>query len=193
MVRAVNQSLVRVASAILTEMNCEGMTAEERRCVFNAPSEEMLHGVVEGHGTKSHRWTKIPDVAFIFSHQNLRTDIPTVIFAIAWSESYEDLKDERQWLQHSGGNVRLVILVNMEEDWKSLNTRQKNASWKESVALLLEDFGNAKGKQLHAEDPIDTDDEMDDRSDAGMYHSIHERIQTADWLALSQQISSAGG
>ncbi|TQB68342.1 hypothetical protein MPDQ_003578 [Monascus purpureus] len=70
----------------------------------------------------------------------------------------------------------------MEEDWKYLNAQKKSASWKESVALLLKDFSNTTDKQLHAKEPIETDNKMDTCSDAGMYHSISEQTQTADWV-----------
>lgn len=100
-----HQGLLRVATAILTEMNCEGTAAEERHCVlmplvkrcFMARLRVMGQNLIDGQRSQ---------MPLSSSVQNLRADIPTVIFETAWSESYEDLKiDMRQWLQHSGSNV----------------------------------------------------------------------------------------
>ncbi|KAL0631643.1 hypothetical protein Q9L58_009499, partial [Maublancomyces gigas] len=60
---------------------------------------------------------KQPDVAFSFGASSTQHAFPTIVFEVAFTESYADiLEDARYWLVMSAGRVRLFVLVKLTEE-----------------------------------------------------------------------------
>jgi hypothetical protein len=67
-------------------------------------------------GKKRQAWTKFPDAIILFREPGGRS-FPRVVFEVGFSESYDDLRnDVFQWLERSGGHIKLAVLVKIEED-----------------------------------------------------------------------------
>lgn len=60
---------------------------------------------------------KQPDAAFSFGASSKQRAFPTIVFEVAFTETYADvLEDARYWLVTSAGRVRLVVLVKLTEE-----------------------------------------------------------------------------
>jgi hypothetical protein len=74
-----------------------------------------------------------------------------VMFEAGFSEKYPDLlEDTRDWLlyMYPRGKVRLVVLLEIQEDLSLKRAYQKTKQSKERVKKLLIKYGNDKGKKL---------------------------------------------
>jgi hypothetical protein len=127
---------------------------------------------------KLQAWTKFPDAAILFEDEESEP-LAGVVFEAGFMESYDDLvSDAAQWLQKSGGEVRLVILVNIEEDVQSRRVRQRSSEARKRIRELTIKFGNAKGKDRNGIDHGDSDTE----SDAELYDNVQSAIVVEDWV-----------
>jgi len=127
---------------------------------------------------KLQAWTKFPDAAILFGDEESEP-LASVVFEAGFTESYDDLvSDAAQWLQKSGGEVRLVILVNIKEDVQSRKASQKSSEARKRIRELLTEFGNAKAKNREGIDHEDSDVE----SDAELYKDVRSTIVVEDWV-----------
>lgn len=110
-----------------------------------------LYGKLEGH-SQPQEYEKIPDQAYVLTDPQTNMRFRTVIFEAAFSETYDDLiRDMRQWLLHSDGQVQLVVLANIKEDKEALAMQQKSDAFRDRAARLLETFGNCLERTKHAD------------------------------------------
>ena len=127
---------------------------------------------------KPQAWTKFPDAAIVFRDQKF-DPLPSVVFEVGFTESYNDLVgDTTQWLQRSGGEVRLVVLVNIKEDIQTRRARQISDEVRRRVRELIKTFGTAKAKDREGIDHDDSDVE----SDAEIYCNIQSAVVVEDWV-----------
>jgi hypothetical protein len=127
---------------------------------------------------KLQAWTKFPDATILFGGPKSKPS-PSVVFEVGFTESYDDLvSDAAQWLQKSGGKVRLVILVNIKEDIQSQRVRQRFSEARKRIRELIIRFGNAKAKDREEIDHEDSDVE----SNAKLYDDIESTIMAEDWV-----------
>jgi hypothetical protein len=132
-------------------------------------------------------WTKFPDATIPFGDPESKPS-PSVVFEVRFTESYDDLvNNARQWLQKSGGEVRLVILVNIEEDVRSQRAKQKSGETRKRIRELTIKFGTAKAEDRERIGHRDSDVE----SDAELYNDIRSTIVVEDWRHWKYGIWSA--
>jgi hypothetical protein len=73
---------------------------------------------------KLQAWTKYPDAVILFDPKSQQ--LPSVVFEVGFTQDYDGLaSDAGQYLEKSGGVVRLVILINVIEDVQTRRARQK--------------------------------------------------------------------
>lgn len=129
----------------------EVLTPEESKCVSVTGRSMILHGKISGRSRKRQTQEKFPDKAIVMEDPTTGDQFCTVIFEVAFSEAYADLvRDMKQWLLCSDGQVQLVILANIEEDERTLAQRKETDDFKDRAAKFVNDFGTAFGKIIHA-------------------------------------------
>ena len=174
MARPVHDAVLSLVSnfLLLPAVETGFITLEERKHISCSVGGILLAGKIlhtNQNRKKLHAWTKYPDTAILFGEPG-SDQVPSVVFEVGFTESYNDLvSDAKQWLQKSGGEVRLVILVNIEEDEKIRRAKQKSSAARKRTRQLLIKFGTAY------EDP-------DVESDEEMYDDIRSRIVVEDWV-----------
>ncbi|GFF84011.1 hypothetical protein IFM53868_04002 [Aspergillus udagawae] len=150
--RPVHESLSEFASYVYGQLVKEVFTPEECEYVGMNTAPVQLYGKIEGYGKKRQSFSKIPDEAYVVTDPRTSMGFRTVAFEAAFSEAYDDLiRDMRQWLLHSDGQVQLVVLANIKEDKKALAMQQKSDAFRDRAARLLEEFGNSLGRINHAD------------------------------------------
>ena len=180
MSRPVHDAISRSVSYFLHEAVQTGfVTLEEREYIDCGTTGVLLARSNFYAKTKKLRaWTKYPDAVILFGDPE-SVPLPSVVFEVGFTESYDDLvKDAAQWLQRSGGKVRLVILVNIEEDVRSRKARQRSSETQRRIRELIIKFGNAKAKEREGIDHGDSDVE----SDAELYEDVRSTIMVEDWV-----------
>ena len=88
------------------------------------------------------------------------------------------------------GRVQLVILADINEDKKALNTHKKTPECSARINQLVNTFGNSQGRATHNEKNPDYDEALEDMDDThsetssnqDTYDSVEEAIQTHDWI-----------
>ena len=69
---------------------------------------------------------KYPDACFLFEDPETLQTTPMVMFEAGFSEKYPDLLgDTRDWLLYTCGKVRLVVLLEIQEDLSLKRAYQK--------------------------------------------------------------------
>lgn len=118
---------------------------------------------------------KQADVSFSYG-----TDpaFPSLVWEVGFTESYADLlEDARQWLEKSGGAVKLVILVKLEEGKPSMRPTIAN-SMKEQDDHKQIDSDNS-------DDPGEEEANADSGqlgSDPDSYQNLRRSCKTDDWV-----------
>jgi hypothetical protein len=157
------------------------ITLKERQHIYCSNGGVLLSR--SGFHTNQNRkklqaWTKFPDTAILFGDPESEP-LPSVVFEAGFTESYDDLVSEAaQWLQKSRGKVRLVILVNIEEDVQSRKARQRSSEARKRKHEFLVKFGNAKAKDREGIDHGDSDVESDEE----FYDNARSTIVVEDWV-----------
>ena len=157
------------------------LTLEEQEHISCSTGGVLLSGKVS-HANQNRKklkaWTKYPDTAIVFGDPE-SDPLASVVFEAGFTESYDDLVgDAKQWLQKSSREVRLVILVNIEEDAQVRRAKQKSNAARKRTRQLLTQFGTAKAKDREGIDHEDSDVESDEE----MYDDIRSRIVVEDWV-----------
>ncbi|KAJ9324853.1 hypothetical protein DTO027B5_3288 [Paecilomyces variotii] len=138
--------------------------------------------VATAAGTKKPQaWTKFPDAAILYGSLN-SVPIPSVVFEVGFSESYNDLlNDAKQWLSRSS-TVRLVILVDITEDVRIRRGRQDTDEVKKRIKDLLVKFGTTIAREKEG---IELDD-CETLSTPDLYDEIQSQIVAEDWVGPIQ-------
>ncbi|PTU17459.1 hypothetical protein P175DRAFT_0535790 [Aspergillus ochraceoroseus IBT 24754] len=145
---------------------------------------------------KKPAWEKVSDAAFTFTDPESNDEIIGVVFEAGFSENYEDLlSDMRQWLLRSDDDLQLVIIVNIQEDRKSLEKNKSHNDAKDRIASLLQECGSEKGKDDHSDilhwlsattgRPAGTEEQStfdDSESDAELYTAVKGKLDCNDWV-----------
>jgi hypothetical protein len=95
------------------------------------------------------------------------------------------LGDTRDWLLYTRGQVRLVVLLEIQEDLSLKRAYQKTKQSKERVKKLLMKYGNDKGrKHLDMAEDYFCEENSDPTlpSDTDLYDSIEDQIISEDWV-----------
>lgn len=182
MSRPLHDSVASLVSKFIVQAIITGFITPEEEQYINSSHEGVLLAGKVFHANqnrkKLHAWTKYPDTAIVFGDEE-SDPLPSVVFEAGFTESYDDLvSDAAQWLQKSRGKVRLVILVNIEEDVQSRIARRTSSEAQRRTRKLLTEFGKAKVKDREGIDHKDSDVESDEE----MYDDIRCRIVVEDWV-----------
>jgi hypothetical protein len=182
MSRTLHDSVAPLVSKFIVQAIRTGFITPEEEQYINSSHEGVLLAGKVFHANqnrkKLHAWTKYPDTAIVFGDEE-SDPLPSVVFEARFTESYDDLvSDAAQWLQKSRGKVRLVILVNIEEDVQSKMARRTPSEAQRRTRKLLTEFGKAKVKDREGIDHKDSDVESDEE----MYDDIRCRIVVEDWV-----------
>ncbi|GFF80167.1 hypothetical protein IFM62136_10239 [Aspergillus lentulus] len=193
--RPAHESLSEFASCVYGQLAREIFTPEEWENVAMNSGPVRLYGKIEGYGKKPQSCVKIPDQAYVVTDPGTSRGFRTVIFEAAFSETYDDLiRDMRQWLLHSDGQVQLVVLANIKEDKQALAMQQKSGAFRDRAARLLEDFGNSLGRAKHAdilERPTEACAQQESQATkiyerqphvGGIRAQIERHVQPSDWV-----------
>jgi len=109
-----------------------------------------------------------------------------VVFEAGFSEKYPDLiADARDWLLYTRGKVRLVILLEIQEDLSLKRAYQKTKQSKERVKNLLVKYANDKGKEhldMGEEHFGKENSDLTPPSDTDLYNSIEDQVVSEDWV-----------
>lgn len=128
------------------------------------------HGAKKGSGVK-----KQADVSFFYGEGAF----PTLVCEVGFTESYIDLlEDARQWLEKSGGKVRLVMIIKLEEEKKS--------TIKSSAIDPISEEDNTR-QALSEDDDSERDNEAtgdtgEFGSDPASYEDLRVSCKTDDWV-----------
>lgn len=182
MARPVHDAISHLVSNFKVDAFKTGFTTPEESESIVCGNTSVLLARSKFHESRKTKklqaWTKFPDAAILFVDPE-SGQLPSVVFEVGFTESYADLvSDAAQWLEKSGGDVRLVVLVNVEEDIQSRKASQKSKESQRRTLELLSKFGNNKAKGQEEGSDVETDAE----SDAEMYKSIKSTIVVEDWI-----------
>jgi len=182
MARPLHDAVQLLLSRFLLEAAQTGfMTSEEQQYICCATAGVLLSrsGYFANQNRKKlQAWTKFPDAAILFGDEE-SDPLPSVVFEAGFTESYDDLVgDAAQWLQKSHGKVRLVILVNIEEDVRSRRVRERSSEARKRIRELLTEFGTAKAKDREGIDHEDSDVESDEE----FYDNVRSQVVVEDWV-----------
>ncbi|KAL2870216.1 uncharacterized protein BJX67DRAFT_277495 [Aspergillus lucknowensis] len=181
MSRPVHDAAAMLASEFLTSATVVGFIPPElrKRVVLSRVGHIMTRmRDLESGSKKLQGWTKYPDQSISF-----RADepLPMVVFETGFSERYENLQnDASQWLLRSGGKVHLVVLFNIEEDKRVLQSCQKSHDTRRRLRKLVRDYGNDFVKTKYGIECHD--DNSADISDAELYDNVRMHIEISDWM-----------
>src|SRR5438046_1651411 len=144
MARPVHDSVSRLVDDFLVEAVVTGfITPKERKYISNSNTSVRLarSGFRGNQNTKKlQAWTKFPDAVILFGDPDSKP-LPSVVFEVGFTESYTDLvSNAAQWLEKSGGKVRLVVLVNIKEDVQSRRARQRSEEAQRRTRELVTQF-----------------------------------------------------
>ena len=118
----------------------------------------------------------------------------TVVFEVGLSEKEEDLAaDAQQWLLCAGGGTKLVVVINVKEDRKTLQQRRSALPTIRRRNELVQEFGNAKEKleNIMREGGSESDELDEDQSDGAskvsadkqhIYDSVTSKLNIDDWV-----------
>ena len=201
MARPVHDAISPLVGDFLIEAAATGfITPEERKYIHHGNAGVRLAKIRFDTNQKTKKrqaWTKFPDATIAFGAER-SIKLKSVVFEVGFSENYTDLvSDAKQGLERSGGKIRLVILVNIEEDKKSLKARLNSNEAKTRIRDLVARFGNAEGKRREGIDEVSEvepdvepdvefdgqpDADSDADSDADLYDEIEAAVMTEDWV-----------
>ncbi|PKY00943.1 hypothetical protein P168DRAFT_293326 [Aspergillus campestris IBT 28561] len=187
---SIHQSLGIFAVSCLNHLKNEILIPEEARNLEVGVTSLRLSGKIKGKGTKRQASKKTPDQTFFFRDPQTHCRYRTVIFEAGFSETHDDLvRDMKQWLLHSRGEVQLVILADINEDKKQLLKQQKSETFRDHAAKVLKDFGNPLGRRKHteilmADNRVYQGDRARDISALveRLHHEIDDVVQVEDWI-----------
>jgi hypothetical protein len=182
MARPLHDAVSLLVPKFLVEAIRTGFITPKEEQYINCGNTGVLlarSGFFANQNTKKlQAWTKFPDAAILFGDEESEP-LPSVVFEAGFTESYDDLiSDAAQWLQKSCGKVRLVILVNIEEDVRSRRARERSSEARKRIRELTIKFGNAKGKDREGIDHGDSDVESDEE----LYDDLRSTIVVEDWV-----------
>ena len=182
MARPLHDAISLLVPKFLVEAIRTGfITPQEEQYIDCGNTSVILAGKIfhaNQNRKKLQAWTKYPDATIVFGDAESGL-LPSVVFEAGFTEGYDDLVgDAEQWLQKSGGEVRLVILVNIEEDAQIRRAKQKSTAARKRTRRLLTKFGTAKAKDREGIDHGDSDVE----SDAELYKEIRSTVVVEDWV-----------
>jgi hypothetical protein len=127
-----------------------------------------------GHKTKRKPIARIkyPDSTVFFGNPDSKP-IPRIVFEVGLSQPYEDLvSDAKQWLERSGGGVKVVMIVDIREA-----RIRRTDDTKERIKSLVAVYGN------------DMDvDVPDSESTAGLYEEVEHLVRVEDWVGEMEAV-----
>lgn len=104
---------------------------------------------------------------------------PSWVWEVGFTESYIDLlEDARQWLEKSGGRVKLVTIVKLEERKSTTKSAEMSAIWEEDPPVEEE-------KSTSEEEDISEQEEQSSdqfESDPASYDDLRTTCLTDDWV-----------
>ena len=181
--RPIHDAVLRLVSEFVARAGEASFFApDEKECIGVGNTGVMLtrsHFSSKSGKKKPQAWTKYPDAVILFDDPNSKKDLPSVVFEVGFSESYPDLlSDAQQWLHKSSGKIRVVVLVDIVEDTKTLQTLQMSKRAQSRIRRLLTQFGTASAKAREGVDHEGPDPE----SDQEQYDNIEAQIVVEDWV-----------
>lgn len=116
----------------------------------------------------------------------------TVVFEMGLSGDEADLiAGAHQWLLCTGGNTRLIVLVNVKENGRELRERRRLLSTIHKRNALVHEYGNDKTKEgnLLPKDRSDKGDEDEEdissevsEDEKHIYNSVASKLVVDDWV-----------
>jgi hypothetical protein len=190
MARPLHDAIQRIAYRFLNRATHESLTVEESDALQISNAGFLLTRREEDANAfprkKAGAWMKYPDACFLFEDPETHQTTPMVVFEAGFSEKYPDLiADARDWLLYTRGKVRLVILLEIQEDLSLKRAYQKTKQSKERVKNLLVKYANDKGKEhldMGEEHFGKENSDLTPPSDTDLYNSIEDQVVSEDWV-----------
>lgn len=168
----------------LTEAKYTVLTPDEGRCIEHERLSAYLSRTqtdigLKG-GIKREGWSKESDNVIYFQEKAGKQIFLQVVIESGFSESYQDLvRDASQWLLRSGGRVKLVIIVKVEEDKRQLNIHQKTEQFKRTRGQLVAKYGDDESREIFETYGIECTPQD---SSADLYDVLRPEIAASDWV-----------
>ncbi|PKX98636.1 uncharacterized protein P174DRAFT_416361 [Aspergillus novofumigatus IBT 16806] len=163
----------------LAKANVTVLTPDEiMRILILAKNRHLSRSPTLSPGKKPVAWIKEPDFTICFKELGHKAVI-RVVFEIGFTESYSDLlRDASQWLLRSGGEVKLAIIIKIDEDKRQLHCRQRTEEFTSGLSDLISKYGDAESRHCHnieAKGPVL-------ESSYHLYEAIQSEITASDWV-----------
>lgn len=173
MSRPVHDVIAMLVSRFLMKATSSGfLTSEEIDYV--SCGHEGVPPQTPGHRTKRKPIARIkyPDSTIFFGNPDSKP-IPRIVFKVGLSQLYEDLvSDAKQWLERSGGRVKVVIIVDIKE------TRiRRTDDTKERIKSLVATYGNNVARARY-----DLDVDVPDSESTALYEEVENLVKVEDWV-----------
>lgn len=112
---------------------------------------------------------------FSINYGQVREDlIPCVVFEVGFTQPYEELRDDAEkWLLHSSGLVGLVVLVNIDEDVKTLGNQKKTRAFTSRSRGLILNYGNGLAKAKAGIEASGLENSDDDKTEPTLVYHVH--------------------
>jgi hypothetical protein len=186
-----HQSFVPFFSQLFLKATRDGLfTDEELSYLSVAPQSRLFSSssVDQTADKKIASREKLPDLAIIFKRPRGKP-VLTVIFEVGVTESYQDLvSDAKQWLLKAKDEVNLVVIVDIQENFRDRNAIRKTPASKARLRKLVTDYGNEAAKNRDYKDDENALEDSDiqtipENEDHGTTHQqIESEININDWI-----------
>ena len=169
----------------LTKAKLNVLTPDEAMCIVTNPLPTLLSRPPQsdlglGGGDKRAAWLKDPENMILFQERAGKEKFLQVVIEVGFSESYHDLvRDASQWLLRSGGRVKLVIIVKVEEDKLQLNVHQKTEQFKRTRDQLVAKYGDGMSREIYETYDIECNPQG---SSADLYEALCSEITASNWV-----------
>ena len=169
----------------LTKAMFTVLTPDEAQCIWYHPLSALLFRPPETDlrfkgGKKRAAWLKNSDNMIIFQERAAKKKFLQIAIEIGFSESYHDLvRDASQWLLRSGGRVKLVIIVKVDEDKRQLNIHQKTEQFKCTRDQLVTKYGDDMTRDIYETYGIEC---IPQDSSAELYEAFGSEIAASGWV-----------
>ncbi|GIJ83430.1 hypothetical protein Asppvi_002250 [Aspergillus pseudoviridinutans] len=163
----------------LTEAYLTVLTPDEARCILPLDKSRLLcRAPTLSPGKKPFAWTKDPDFTICFKESG-HDAVLRVVFEVGFTEAYADLlRDASQWLLRSGDEVKLAIIIKVDEDQRQLHCRRRTEEFTSSLSNLISKYGDAESRHCHN---IKANGAVLEPT-YHLYEAIKSEITASDWV-----------
>jgi hypothetical protein len=163
----------------LAEAYLTVLTPDEAMCILSLKKScRLFRTPTLSPEKKPVAWIKEPDFTICFKESGHKA-VLRVVFEVGFTETYTDLlRDASQWLLRSGDEVKLAIIIKVDEDQRQLHCRQRTEEFTSGLSDLISKYGDAESRHCHnieANGPVL-------ESSYHLYGAIKSEITASDWV-----------